>query len=85
LKVTIDKKYQEHLDSTPEDGRVARIAFMTKLIKELYNAENDDVKDEVEEYRGKHVGSGAIKLEDGSDDEPVDKDTQQSMNEQMQQ
>jgi hypothetical protein len=84
LKSVVDAKYKDYVDNTPQDEQQARIAFTTKLIRELFDAESGKVKKQVKVYREKQAASGIVKLDDESDGEPVQEDAQQSMNEQMQ-
>jgi hypothetical protein len=70
IKPIIDKKYKEHLETVPFDEQKSAFAFRARVTKELLEAETEEVKREVEEYRRKKVSDTAIKIEDndGQDD-----------------
>ena len=66
LKPIVEKNYKEHLENVPSDEQKTAFAFRTAEIKRLLEAESEDVKREVEEYRKKRMNMSdmAIKIED---------------------
>ena len=84
MKAIIDEKFKEHTESVPKEEQKTRLVFSTGLTKELFDAETDEVKKEVEAFR-KKLGSSTIKLEDeGAEDKAMDEAEQQERNLQMQ-
>lgn len=84
MKAIIDEKFKEHTESVPKEEQKTRFVFSTGLTKELFDAEMDEVKKEVEAFR-KKLGSSTIKLEDeGAEDKAMDEAEQQERNLQMQ-
>jgi zona occludens toxin (predicted ATPase) len=85
LKIIVDTRYNDHVKNTLKEKQETWIGFTTKVVKELFEAESAEVKEEVEEYREKQVTSGVIKLEDDEDaGKAMDGDAQQVMNDKMQ-
>jgi hypothetical protein len=78
--------YQEYIDKTPKSEQVGRLAFASKVTKDLLEAETAKVKAEVEAYREKLFSSGNVNLEDLElgDDETVAEDEEQERNLAMQ-
>jgi hypothetical protein len=85
LKDIIDEKYKEHIDTTPKAEQKGRFAFTSALTKSFYDAETDEIKNEVEIFRKKQVAMNTIKLEEGSEtDEKMDAASLEERNRQMQ-
>jgi hypothetical protein len=64
LKTIIEERYKEHLEVVPTKDQQSAFVFRTAETKALFDAETDEVKQEVEEYRQKKVEDVAIKIED---------------------
>ena len=64
MKPIIDKKYKEHLATVPSDKQKAAFAFRVAEIKDFFEAETEEVKREVEEYRRKKVSDKTINIKD---------------------
>jgi hypothetical protein len=85
VKDTVDVRYKEHLETTAKHEQLSRVAFSANVTKEFFDAETEEVKQEVEKYRDKVLSGGTIKLDDTADGEDaVDEESQQLMNKQMQ-
>jgi len=50
LKAIINEKLKEHTESVPKEEQKTRFVFLTALTKELFDAETDEVKKEVEAF-----------------------------------
>jgi len=64
LKSIIDERYEKHLKAVPIPKQKSVFAFRAAETKALYDAETDEVKQEVEEYRQRKVTDMATKIED---------------------
>ncbi|KAJ8474938.1 hypothetical protein ONZ51_g6876 [Trametes cubensis] len=57
----VKQAYKDYQKSVPEDQQVEEFAFNTQKVREMYEAETDEVKAEVEAHRRKLVeGSSAL-------------------------
>jgi hypothetical protein len=63
LKPVIDKKYHDYLETVPPKDQKSAFAFRAAETKRLFDAETDEVKKQVEEYRKMKVSDMAIKID----------------------
>jgi|SRR5882672_3393971 hypothetical protein len=85
VKDTVDVRYKEHLETTAKHEQLSRVAFSANVTKEFFDAETEEVKQEVEKYRDRLLSGGTIKLDDTADGkDAIDEEAQQLMNKQMQ-
>ncbi|KZP16525.1 hypothetical protein FIBSPDRAFT_975600 [Athelia psychrophila] len=74
IKPVFSSRYNEHLREV-EDGLVEKIKvvdFRNKLIREFWELEPEEVRDEIEKYREDHYLRGGLSEEDGGQDEDGD-------------
>ena len=84
LKPIIDEKYKEYTETVPEDEQKTRFVFSAALTKTLFEAETEEVKREVEEFRKKQESLGTIQLKEEDEEVVVDEAAQDERNRQMQ-
>jgi len=72
LKSVVEARYKQHIDETPKGRQKKQIVFAAQVVKELFKAETDEVKAEVEAYCQKLLLSGVITLGNDEDEEPTD-------------
>ncbi|KAF7974575.1 hypothetical protein HWV62_11950 [Athelia sp. TMB] len=70
LKPIVESRYLEHLDAVDEGHaeEMRAIDYRNKIIKELWDNEPQEVKDEITEYREYHYQHGSSSEEDDNDD-----------------
>jgi hypothetical protein len=83
LKPIIDEKYKVHLETVPFDKQKTAFAFRAAETKELLEAETEEVKREVEEYRRKKVSDKTINIKD-TDEKAGTSESQAELAKQMQ-
>jgi hypothetical protein len=85
VKDTVDVRYKEYLETTAKHEQLSRVAFSANVMKEFFDAETEEVKQEVEKYRDKVLSGNTIKFDDTADGkDAINKEAQQSLNKQMQ-
>jgi hypothetical protein len=85
VKDTVNARYKEYIETTAKPEQLSRIVFAANITKEFFEAETEEVKQEVDIYRERLFSGGTIKLDGTSDgNDIIDEEAQQLMNKNMQ-
>jgi hypothetical protein len=79
LKPIIDEKFKAYKKDVPVDKQKSEFAFRVSNLKELLEAETEEVKEKVEDFRWKAATAMAVKIEDDAADKASQMETAKSM------